>query len=102
MFSDDVQLVDGPKTNGTEVIDLVETPEKKSPDVENAKSLTPRRSSRNLNKSKSYTENEKDEPPQRQKKVSEGSDVEEVLPQDPLGKLGINYYLNFVHNWNLW
>jgi len=94
LFLDDVQLVDGPKTNGTEVIDLVETPEKKSPDVENAKSLTPRRSSRNLNKSKSYTENEKDEPPQRQKKVSEGSDVEEVLPQDPLGKL--------LDNWNLW
>lgn len=77
--------MDGPKTNGTEVIDLVETPEKKSPSVVSVKSLTPRRSSRNLNKSKSYTENE--EPVQRQKKVSEGSDVEEVLPQDPLGKL---------------
>ncbi|XP_076262916.1 zinc finger protein MEP-1 isoform X3 [Rhynchophorus ferrugineus] len=80
--------VDPPRTNGaTEVIDLVESPEKKP--GERKEAITPRRSSRNLNKSKSYVESDKeDTPPPHPSLVkageSEESDIEEVMPQDPL------------------
>ncbi|XP_074028267.1 zinc finger protein MEP-1 isoform X2 [Leptinotarsa decemlineata] len=82
----DIMIVDIPKENGTsEVIDLASdaTPEKKV--IEKRETVTPRRSSRNLNKSRSYVESDKEEegsnsPPEH----SEESDVEEVLPQDPL------------------
>ncbi|XP_049819859.1 MOG interacting and ectopic P-granules protein 1 isoform X3 [Aethina tumida] len=83
----DVMIVDVPKENGTdskkvtEVIDL-ETPEKK--EKPKGKDVTPRRSSRNLNKSKSYCdESDKEEEVKRQHS-SEESDIEEVTPQDPL------------------
>ncbi|XP_066254339.1 MOG interacting and ectopic P-granules protein 1 isoform X1 [Euwallacea similis] len=85
---DDVQLIDVPKTNGTEVIDLIDTPEKQPPSEQSGikADSAPRRSSRNLNKNKSYVESEKEEspPPEKKNRDSEGSDVEEVLPQDPL------------------
>lgn len=83
---DDVTFVDSPKQNGTEIIDLDETPEKKQPES-SAEKITPRRSSRNLHKSKSYIENEKEEEepePVNTQSNSEESDIEEVLPQDPL------------------
>lgn len=82
---DDVTIVDSPKQNGTEIINLDETPEKKIPESVKAK-MTPRRSSRNLNKSKSYAESDKEEEaePARSNSQSEESDIEEVLPQDPL------------------
>ncbi|KAJ8947373.1 hypothetical protein NQ314_008622 [Rhamnusium bicolor] len=57
-----------------------------------ADSVTPRRSTRNLNKSKSYVESDKEEEVEDAEDVddptsphsSEESDIEEVLPQDPL------------------
>ncbi|CAH0547216.1 unnamed protein product [Brassicogethes aeneus] len=82
----DVMIVESvPKENGTsdkltfkkttEIIEL-DTPEKK----ETRKiSVSPRRSSRNLNKSKSYVESIKEVP-----QSSDESDIEEVTPQDPL------------------
>lgn len=97
-------FVDDPKTNGTEVIDLVDTtPEKKPPltPKEKAEEIAPRRSTRNLNKSKSYVESDKEDtpppkpqqqpatstaPPAVQEEESEESDIEEVMPQDPLGE----------------
>ncbi|KAJ8945932.1 hypothetical protein NQ318_016760 [Aromia moschata] len=80
----DVVIVDPPKENGTtEVIDLAETPEKREPE-EPKEMLAPRRSTRNLNKSKSYVESDKEEDTEPSPPVSEESDVEEVLPQDPL------------------
>lgn len=96
-------FVDDPKTNGTEVIDLVDTtPEKKPPPLtpkEKVEDIAPRRSTRNLNKSKSYVESDKEDtpppppppatstaPPADQEDVSEESDIEEVMPQDPLGE----------------
>ncbi|XP_050311829.1 MOG interacting and ectopic P-granules protein 1 isoform X2 [Anthonomus grandis grandis] len=84
----DVLIVEGPKTNGTEVINLDDTPEKKSTasgegEKKKIEAVAPRRSTRNLNKSKSYNECEKDPPPPKTVE-SEGSDIEEVLPQDPL------------------
>ncbi|KAG5887467.1 hypothetical protein JTB14_017322 [Gonioctena quinquepunctata] len=82
----DVMIVDIPKENGTtEVIDLEGevTPEKKV--IKKRDIITPRRSSRNLNKSKSYVESDKeDEVSNSPHDESEESDVEEVLPQDPL------------------
>lgn len=75
----DVMIVDLPKENG-EVIDLDATPEKK--EKSELKSITPRRSTRNLNKNKSYAESDKEEETSLQS--SEESDIEEVLPQDPL------------------
>ncbi|XP_019762818.2 MOG interacting and ectopic P-granules protein 1 [Dendroctonus ponderosae] len=86
----DVLFVNDSKTNGTEVIDLVESPEKSLPDNSDKAQLeaaAPRRSSRNVNKSRSYVEeNEKEDtpPPARPAAESEESDIEEVLPQDPL------------------
>lgn len=80
---DDVTFVDSPKQNGTEIIDLDETPEKKQPESDEEK-LPPRRSSRNLNKSKSYVESDKEEEPEPAAANSEESDIEEILPQDPL------------------
>lgn len=88
----DVLFVNDSKANGAEVIDLVESPEKSLPDSSDKEQLgaaAPRRSSRNANKSRSYAEkNEKEEtpPPARPAGDSEESDIEEVLPQDPLGK----------------
>ncbi|KAJ8919868.1 hypothetical protein NQ315_006397 [Exocentrus adspersus] len=78
----DVMIVDPPKENG-EVIDLdaTPTPEKK-PQAE-VKAITPRRSTRNLNKNKSYVESDKEEE-EASPQSSEESDIEEVLPQDPL------------------
>ncbi|CAG9856072.1 unnamed protein product [Phyllotreta striolata] len=102
----DVMIVDAenPKENGTDdVIDLA-TPEKKGK-TDAKVIITPRRSSRNLNKSRSYVECDKDESDANDKRrklgavslavaaaaarmqavsVEEESDVEEVLPQDPL------------------
>lgn len=122
----DVMFVDTPKENGTtEIIDL-ETPEKKIKEEKPFESITPRRSTRNLNKSKSYAESDKEdsdtEKARKQEKekmmmmvgleerlpmpttpstaanaaaaaaaataaaasASEESDIEEILPQDPL------------------
>ncbi|XP_030762604.1 MOG interacting and ectopic P-granules protein 1 isoform X2 [Sitophilus oryzae] len=62
-----------------------ESPEKKKP--EKVKEVVaPRRSSRNLNKNRSYVEIDKEDtpPPTLNKAESEESDIEEVLPQDPL------------------
>ncbi|XP_072400016.1 uncharacterized protein MEP-1 isoform X2 [Diabrotica undecimpunctata] len=98
----DVLIVDTEtsKPNGTttEVIDLATPEKKKKPEVDE---LAPRRSSRNLNKTKSYAETDKEEEKQSTKTVrpeveaprpatveskgeSEESDIEEILPQDPL------------------
>ncbi|XP_015834287.1 MOG interacting and ectopic P-granules protein 1 isoform X2 [Tribolium castaneum] len=81
----DVMIIEEPKENGSmeeeknelEVIELDTTPIKKHKDLT---ILTPRRSVRNLNKSKSYVESEK----AQNSHSSEESDIEEVLPQDPL------------------
>ncbi|KAK9877971.1 hypothetical protein WA026_020186 [Henosepilachna vigintioctopunctata] len=87
------------KENGTneqdkiEVIELT-TPDKSQPDTRG--SITPRRSSRNLNKQKSYIEEDKEEEDEATRKVSsqvdsqssEESDIEEVLPEDPLANIG--------------
>ncbi|XP_050517832.1 MOG interacting and ectopic P-granules protein 1 isoform X2 [Diabrotica virgifera virgifera] len=99
----DVMIVDTEtsKANGTatEIIDLA-TPEKKKKPVEVVEEL-PRRSSRNLNKTKSYAETDKEDEKESSKPVraevetprakavqpkgdSEESDIEEILPQDPL------------------
>ncbi|XP_057664232.1 neurofilament heavy polypeptide-like isoform X1 [Diorhabda carinulata] len=119
----DVVIVDAPKENGTsEVIDL-ETPEKKIKEKKPFEAVTPRRSSRNLNKTKSYAESDKEDTDTGKVKkyekekmmmmmrgveerlpmpttpstavaaaaaaaaaasASEESDIEEILPQDPL------------------
>ncbi|KAJ8968392.1 hypothetical protein NQ317_012229 [Molorchus minor] len=80
----DIEIIDPPKENGMpEVIDLDATPEKHehSPKIE----VTPRRSTRNLNKSKSYVESDKEEEDtEPSPQSSEESDIEEVMPQDPL------------------
>ncbi|XP_018567809.1 MOG interacting and ectopic P-granules protein 1 isoform X2 [Anoplophora glabripennis] len=76
----DVMIVDPPKENG-EVIDLDATPEKKIKSL--LESITPRRSTRNLNKNRSYAESDKEEE-EASAHSSEESDIEEVLPQDPL------------------
>ncbi|KAL3275424.1 hypothetical protein HHI36_020186 [Cryptolaemus montrouzieri] len=95
----EVMIVDhpSPKENGTslqgetEIIELT-TPDKKVP--EGKESITPRRSSRNLNKQKSYVEEEKEEAVVTAKKKivgsseEEESDIEEVLPEDPLANIG--------------
>ncbi|XP_017773277.1 PREDICTED: MOG interacting and ectopic P-granules protein 1 isoform X2 [Nicrophorus vespilloides] len=80
---DDIMIVDSDvKENGTstpekpEVIDLDCTPVKKTPTSGKPASVTPRRSSRNLHKSKTYVDM-RDTP-------SDESDIEEVIPQDPL------------------
>lgn len=64
----------------SEVINL-DTPSKKKKKLEVSQS-PPRRSSRNLNKQKSYVESDKEE--EEDENQSEESDIEEVLPQDPL------------------
>lgn len=106
---EDVMIVDGdippppppPAQNGKEketldktTVDLSDEPEvinldtpvkkKKSQPAQNL--ISPRRSSRNLNKQKSYVENEKEEVEVKKKVAaqSDESDIEEVLPQDPL------------------
>ncbi|CAH1125107.1 unnamed protein product [Ceutorhynchus assimilis] len=75
----DLQILDA-KTNGSdEVIDLIDSPEKKTPPSKNLVKkdpITPRRSSRNLTKSKDGSKTNS--------KESGESDIEEVLPQDPL------------------
>ncbi|XP_063910499.1 MOG interacting and ectopic P-granules protein 1 isoform X1 [Zophobas morio] len=86
----DVMIIDEPKENGSvdkrrpsdelEVIELDTTPLKKKPELS---LLPPRRSVRNLNKSKSYVESDKEEQV-AQSNSSEESDIEEVMPQDPL------------------
>lgn len=97
---EDVMIVDGdpPVQNGREdsskSVDLsdepevinLDTPDKKK--KQQAVQISPRRSSRNLNKQKSYVENDKDEEEEHRRAHSEEdddeSDIEEVLPQDPL------------------
>ncbi|RZC41696.1 MOG interacting and ectopic P-granules protein 1 [Asbolus verrucosus] len=86
----DVMIIEEPKENGSidkrrasdelEVIELDSTPIKKKSEL---KVLPTRRSVRNMNKQKSYVESDRDEhsPPSHS---SEESDIEEVLPQDPL------------------
>ncbi|KAL1517591.1 hypothetical protein ABEB36_001333 [Hypothenemus hampei] len=89
---DDVLILDSKPNGSTEVIDLVDnTPEKKPVKLPETKaiSIIPRRSSRNLNKSKSYTEADKEPQVSRGRtnatvQESDESDVEEVMPQDPL------------------
>lgn len=93
VLNDSGEELDVPKENGSvhsakdddDVIAL-DTPEKKKsvkPDVDILS--PPRRSSRNLNKSKSYSEYDKDdEVIERKSQDDEESDIEEVLPQDPL------------------
>ncbi|XP_044750665.1 MOG interacting and ectopic P-granules protein 1 isoform X2 [Coccinella septempunctata] len=94
----EVMIVDNPrrspKQNGTsrqdetEIIELT-TPEKKIPEDE---SITPRRSSRNINRQKSYVEEEKEEEESKRvlaaEQSSEESDIEEILPEDPLANIG--------------
>lgn len=70
-------------TGDSEVISL-DTPIKKKKKLEVPQS-PPRRSSRNLNKQKSYVESDKEEEEDDDdENQSEESDIEEVLPQDPL------------------
>ncbi|XP_044252682.1 MOG interacting and ectopic P-granules protein 1 isoform X3 [Tribolium madens] len=82
----DVMIIEEPKENGSleknelEVIELDTTPIKKHKDLT---ILPPRRSVRNMNKTKSYVESEKDDH-LTHSHSSEESDIEEVLPQDPL------------------
>lgn len=66
-----------------EVINL-DTPIKKKKKEAQSLHISPRRSSRNLNKQKSYVETEKEEEEGRKVEHSDESDIEEVLPQDPL------------------
>jgi hypothetical protein len=83
-------IIEEPKENGSidkrrtsdelEVIELDSSPVKKKHDLS---SLPPRRSVRNMNKQKSYVESDKEEH-STQSHSSEESDIEEVLPQDPL------------------
>lgn len=103
---EDIMIVDGdiPKENGNEsesspkiinketvsdeaeVITL-DTPVKKKKHGVVITQSSPRRSSRNLNKQKSYIESDKEEEEEeevRQNSDDEESDIEEVLPQDPL------------------
>ncbi|VEN64144.1 unnamed protein product, partial [Callosobruchus maculatus] len=82
----DVMIVDTPKENGTEVVEAPITPEKKK-QKQTAQVITPRRSSRNLNKNKSYVESDKEDEPSpvpSPPQMSEESDIEEVMPEDPL------------------
>lgn len=99
---EDIMIVDSdaPKENGnvndsslkiinaetvsddTEVITL-DTPVKKKKHGVVITQSSPRRSSRNLNKQKSYVESDKEEE-EEVRQNSEESDIEEVLPQDPL------------------
>ncbi|XP_045465093.1 MOG interacting and ectopic P-granules protein 1 isoform X2 [Harmonia axyridis] len=83
-----------PKQNGTSTqneTDIIElfTPEKKPPEGDN---ITPRRSSRNVNRQKSYVEEDKEEEEDSKREVvnqsSEESDIEEILPEDPLANIG--------------
>lgn len=66
-----------------EVINL-DTPVKKKKNQTQNSHISPRRSSRNLNKQKSYVETDKDEEEESKVVQSDESDIEEVLPQDPL------------------
>nr|CAH7754740.1 unnamed protein product [Callosobruchus chinensis] len=82
----DVMIVDTPKENGTEAVEAATTPEKKK-QKQPAQVITPRRSSRNLNKNKSYVESDKEDEPSpvpSPPQISEESDIEEVMPEDPL------------------
>lgn len=76
----DIDLSDEP-----EVINL-DTPVKKKKKEPQTLLISPRRSSRNLNKQKSYAETDKEEVEVRKVTTahSDESDIEEVLPQDPL------------------
>lgn len=97
---EDVMIVDAetPAQNGSEKespskpVDLsdepevinLDTPIKKKKSQAQALQVSPRRSSRNLNKQKSYVETDKDEEEDPRVAQSDESDIEEVLPQDPL------------------
>lgn len=95
----DVMIIDEPKENGSigkvstsdelEVIELDSGPVKTK--KKHLKTIVPRRSVRNINKQRSYVEEEKDEEPRsttspRSDDVQEDeeSDIEEIMPQDPL------------------
>lgn len=103
---EDIMIVDGdiPKENGNvsesspkitntetvsddaEVITL-DTPVKKKKHGVTITQSSPRRSSRNLNKQKSYIESDKEEEEEEaevQQNSDEESDIEEILPEDPL------------------
>lgn len=85
----DVMIIDEPKENGSldkrrhsdelEVIELDTSPIKKHKELT---ILAPRRSARNINKNKSFVESDKED--EHSGGSSEESDIEEVLPQDPL------------------
>lgn len=97
---EDVMIVDSdtPAQNGSEneattkTVDLsdepevinIDTPVKKQKKQAQTLQVSPRRSSRNLNKQKSYVETDKEEEDARVAAQSDESDIEEVLPQDPL------------------
>lgn len=76
-----------PQTKDKPVVINLTTPDKKEPAPKKTTS-TPRRSSRNINKMKSYVEIEKEDTPPPPKNLSEESDIEEILPEDPLANIG--------------
>ncbi|XP_075229244.1 zinc finger protein MEP-1 isoform X2 [Lycorma delicatula] len=80
--------------SGTTVIDIDITPEKvkKSRKIVTPVNIVPRRSSRNLNKQKSYIEKDERDVPFEDDEEEEGNkvedpDIEEIQPQDPLADL---------------
>lgn len=100
---EDIMIMDqdAPKQNGTDdqflkiksveslaedqsTVITIDTPVKKKKKALEITKISPRRSSRNLNKQKSYVESDKEEEAEEDTKHSEESDIEEVLPQDPL------------------
>lgn len=83
-----INLSDRDTSKDEDVINLVSPSKKKAKKIsDKGVDVTPRRSSRNLNKQKSYVEKElelEEEEPAAEDPAVEDPDIEEVTPEDPL------------------